>query len=258
LGYLEMMFEIFKGVYTVADLPLVYVPSFRAVVMADIHLGFEEDMASKGIYLPRTQLSKALDILDKVLNFVEVSMLIVAGDIKHHFEKLGRKEARDLKDFLEVAVKKFKKVVVVRGNHDTYLMSICRKFEVKLFDALWLGTILVVHGHRDLEYRKDFDIVIMGHEHPSIALKDPISGYSTKFPCFLLTPLKHGGYALILPAIGVYQSGTSISTYADGYLSPIIRSEADLENAKPFVIVEGEGVVELPRLKLIEDLLKFF
>jgi putative SbcD/Mre11-related phosphoesterase len=253
-----MLFEIFRGVYAVADLPLVYLPRFRAIVMADIHLGFEEDMASKGIYLPRTQLSRALDIVDKVLKIVDVSTLVVAGDIKHHFEKLGKKEAKDLRNFLEIAVKKFRKVVVVKGNHDTYLLPICRRLGVELYDTLWLDNVLVVHGHRDLGDRKDFDLIIMGHEHPSIALKDPVSGYSTKFPCFLLAPLRRGGYVLVLPAAGVYQSGTSISTYAEGYLSPIIRNEADLENARPFAVVEDEGVVELPRLKLIEDLLHFF
>lgn len=253
-----MLFELFNEVYAVLDLPLIYIPKFKAVVIADIHLGFEEDMASKGIFLPRIQLSKVLDMIDKVLNYVDVSMLIIAGDIKHHFEKLGKKEIRDLKDFLNVAVKRFRRVVIVRGNHDTFLLPICKKFGVELYDAFWLDFILIVHGHRELGSRSGFNLVVMGHEHPSIVLKDPASGYNMKFPCFLLTPLKCGGYALVLPAAGIYQSGTAITTYANGYLSPIMRNEADLENAKPFIIVEGEGVVELPRLKLVEDLMQYF
>ncbi|MEM3979923.1 MAG: phosphoesterase, partial [Ignisphaera sp.] len=143
------------------------------------------------------------------------------------------------------------------GNHDTYLLSICRKLGIDVYDILWLDNILVVHGHQDIRDKKGFSLVIMGHEHPSIALKDPVAGHSTKFPCFLLAPLSRGGYVLVLPALGVYQSGTAISTYSESYLSPIMRSEADLDNARPFIIVEGEGVIELPRLELVEDLMAF-
>jgi len=250
-----MLYRLFGGVYAVADLPVVYIPRFKALVMADVHLGFEEDAASKGIYLPRLQLSRAFEILDKALSYVDPLMLIVAGDVKHRFEKLGKKEAKDLREFLEVASKKFKRIVIVRGNHDTFLLSICRKLGIELYDALWLEHILVVHGHRELDIGAGFDLVIMGHEHPSITLKEPGLGYGMKFPCFLLAPLSRGGYVLVLPAVGVYQSGTSVSTSPDVYLSPILSKEALLEDAKPFIIVENEGVAELPRLKVIEDML---
>lgn len=250
-----MLYELARGIYAVADLPAVYIPRFKAVVIADIHLGFEEDMASKGIFIPRIQLNKALEMVHKVLEHVEASTLIVAGDIKHRFEGLGKREARDLRGFLEEVVKIFRRVVVVRGNHDTFLAPLCRRLGVQLYDVLWLDKILVVHGHRDLSGLMGFDLVVMGHEHPSISLKDPATGYGMKFPCFLLAPLRGGGYVLVLPATGIYQSGTTISISAEGYLSPILRAEADLENAKPFVIVEGEGVLELPRLKIVQDLL---
>lgn len=252
-----MLYKLIEDVYAVADLPLIYIPRFKAIVLADVHLGFEEDMASKGIYLPRVQLSKSLEIVEKALSYVDASAIIIAGDIKHRFEKLGRREAKDLRDFLEVVIRRFKKTIVVKGNHDTFLLPICKRLGVELYDAIWLDDILIVHGHRELDSRKGFNLVVMGHEHPSIAIKDPVTGYSTKFPCFLLTPLTRGGYALILPATGMYQSGTAISTNPESYLSPIIRREAVLEDAKPFVIVEGEGVVELPRLKMVEDLISY-
>ncbi|MEM4514062.1 MAG: metallophosphoesterase [Ignisphaera sp.] len=254
---MAVLYRIYGDVYALADLPAIYIPKFKAVVIADVHLGFEEDMASKGVFLPRIQLSKTVDVIEKSLSYVDASILVIAGDIKHRFEKLGRKEARDLREFLEVSIKRFRKIVIVRGNHDTYLLTVCKKLGIDIYDALWLDDILVVHGHKDIRGKKGFSLVLMGHEHPSIALKDPVTGHSTKFPCFLLAPLKKGGYALVLPALGVYQSGTAISTHSESYLSPIMRGEADLENAKPFIIVEGEGIVELPRLKLIEDLMAF-
>ncbi|MEM1541866.1 MAG: metallophosphoesterase [Ignisphaera sp.] len=250
-----MLYRIFEDIYALVDLPLAYIPRFKAVVMADVHLGFEEDMASKGVFLPRIQLKKAIEVVEKAISYVDASVLIVAGDIKHHFEKLGKKEAKDLKEFLEFTTKRFKRVIVVRGNHDTYLISISRRLGIELYDRLWLDKVLIVHGHRELADNDNPDLVIMGHEHPSIAIRDPITGYGSKFPCFLLMPLKRGGYALVLPAVGLYQSGTAVSMNVESYLSPIIRKEAVVEEAKPFVIVEREGVIELPKLKTVEDLM---
>lgn len=250
-----MLYKIIENIYAVADLPLIYISNFNALVIADIHLGFEEDMAFKGVFLPRIQLNKAIEIVEKAINYVNASILIIAGDVKHRFEKLGKKEAKDLKDFLEFTSKIFKKVVIVRGNHDTYLFSISSRFGVEVYDKLWLDKILIIHGHKHLDDTDKPEIMIMGHEHPSIAIKDPTTGYSSKFPCFLLLPLKRGGYVVILPASGLYQSGTAVSTSLESYLSPVIREEALINEAKPFVIVEGEGVIELPKIKIVEDLM---
>jgi len=61
---------------------------------------------------------------------------------------------------------------------------------------------------------------------------------------------------IVLPASGVYQSGTSITLDKSNYLSPIIKRYVDLENAKPYIIDEDLGVIELPELKAIQDLIQ--
>ncbi len=251
-----MLFEIYGDIYAVEDLPVIYIKRFNTLVVTDIHLGFEEDMASKGIFLPRVQLRKSIEIIDRAQNKTKALQLIIAGDVKHHFEKLGRREVRDLKEFFKYVLKRFEKVIVVRGNHDTFMYSFSRKLDIELYDKLWLDNILIVHGHRELDRNDSFDILIMGHEHPSISLKDPITSYGIKIQCYLLVPLKRGGRALVLPAMGVYQSGTSVSISREVYLSPILRDEGILEEAKPYAIIDGEGVYELPKLSSIIDLMK--
>ncbi len=251
-----MLFEIYDDIYAVGDLPAIYFKKFNALIIADIHLGFEEDMASKGIFLPRVQLRKSIEIIDKAQNMTRAAQLIIAGDVKHHFEKLGRREVRDLREFFEYVSRRFEKIIIVRGNHDTFMYSFSRKLGIELYDKLWLNNVLLVHGHRELDKSDSFDIVIMGHEHPSISLKDPVTGYGIKIQCHLIVPLRRGGKALVLPAMGVYQSGTPISISREAYLSPIIRDEGILEEAKPYAIIEGEGIYELPKLSSITDLLK--
>jgi len=249
------MHEIADGVYAVLDLPLAYIPRFRALVIADIHLGFEEDMASKGVFLPRVQLKKAIEFVEKGLEVTDARLLVIVGDVKHHFERLGRREAKDVREFFNFAVQRFDRVILVRGNHDTFIYSISKQFGVELCDKLWLGDTLLVHGHRELDPSDRPRVVVMGHEHPSIALRDSL-GSLAKLPCFLVVPLRRGCRAIILPAAGIYQSGTAVSTYRENYLSPIIRVEGILEEAQPFAIVEGEGVFELPTLSAIESLVQ--
>jgi len=249
-----MLHRVVDGVYIVSWFPALYLEEFRALVVADIHLGFEEEMAQRGVFLPRAQLKRAIDVIERCLGIVDAERLIIAGDLKHLFSKLGRRERRDVVDFLEYVRKRFREILLVRGNHDTFVYVKLRDYGVELVDKLWLRDILVVHGHRELDSKDSPRVVIMGHEHPSIPLRDPL-GPITKVPCFLVAPLARGCIAIVVPALGMYQSGTSISTTRSGYLSPILRKEADLENAYPIAVIEGEGVFELPRLADIESFL---
>ncbi len=255
-----MLYEIYSGVYGVDDLPVAYFVSsdLKALVVADIHLGFEEYMATKGVYVPRMQLSKAIDIIEKALNTVNADTLIIVGDVKHLFDKLGRRESRDLHEFLVYVKKKFGRIVLVRGNHDNFIYSLSQRYGIEFYESIKVGNTLFVHGHKNIDLENSFHLLIMGHEHPSIVLKDPITDAVTKLQCFLKIPLQNGSTAIVLPAAGAYQSGTSVSTSTESYLSPIIRGYGVLKEAKPFAIVENEGLFELPTLSAIEDLLAMF
>ncbi|MCY0883855.1 MAG: phosphoesterase, partial [Acidianus infernus] len=63
-----------------------------------------------------------------------------------------------------------------------------------------------------------------------------------------------GSKALILPAIGSYQAGNDISLIHNNYMSPLIRNYGILEEAKPYVIIEGEGIMEFPKLELLKNI----
>ena len=44
--------EVSDGIDIVGELPAVYIKQHKALVIADTHIGFEEDMADKGFYIP--------------------------------------------------------------------------------------------------------------------------------------------------------------------------------------------------------------
>lgn len=230
-------------------LPMGAVKVDKYVIIADLHLGFEEYMSKRGVYLPPLQLSRALEILERL---PKTRTLVIAGDIKQSFEGIGKQEKRDVITFLERATAKFDEVILIRGNHDTFIKPILNDFGVELADELVDGDIIIVHGHEMV--KSEGRLIIMGHEHPSISLRDQL-GVTAKFPCFLHVPLVDGRKALILPPVGAYQSGTNVTLDKRGYLSPIIRELGVLEEAVPYVLEEDLGILEFPKLSLLADMI---
>jgi len=248
--------EVSDGVEIVSELPVLYIRRRRTLVIADTHIGFEEDMADKGFYIPRFQLRRTLDILEKALNLVEVNTVVVAGDFKHIFDRLGRIERKELAEVLMFLLPKVNEVVVVRGNHDNYLVIMQRKYSFKLVNELQLDNILIVHGHKELteeqKRNNSWKTLIIAHEHPSIALRDSI-GTVGKFPCFLVGRLRDGREIITLPAVGIYQTGSKVTLSRETYLSPILRNEVVIEKLRPIIVDEEVGVFELPPLAELLD-----
>ncbi len=245
--------ELVEGIEVVGSLPMLYVRSVKTLIFADSHLGFEEEMSEKGIYIPRVQLSRLLKMLEEALSLVSPNTVVIAGDVKHIFGKLGRVERQELTSLFEFLRKNSLEVILVRGNHDNFVKPIARKYNIEVVDYYNLTPdIAIVHGHKVFDELQS-KILIMGHEHPSISLRD-LLGVRVKVPCFLVT--SRGNQRLIvIPASGVYQSGTSVSLDPNSYLSPYLRDINVLKIMKPYALVEGEGVVELPQLQDLVELM---
>ncbi len=246
--------ELLPGVEVVAELPVIYLRELKVLILADTHIGFEEEMAEKGVFIPAFQLRRVLGILEESLNLVDVDKVVIAGDFKHRFSGLGRAERRELSEVLTYLLPKVNEVIVVRGNHDNYLPLLKRRFPFEIVNELLLGKYLIVHGHRPLnEVQSDeWEILIFGHEHPSITLRDSI-GTIGKFSCFLVGKLEDGRDFLTLPAVGAYQTGSRITLDRSTYLSPILKENADLESVRPVIVDEEVGLFELPPLSEFLD-----
>lgn len=242
--------EIVKGVRVVPGTPIAYIPEYRILVFSDLHLGFEESLASSGVYIPKVQLSKILPVIEKTLeNNSKVETVVINGDVKHSFHKLTWQEKVEVRKLLKVIKNYVEDVVIVRGNHDNFLPIILKEFNTVLTEDFKIGRYYFTHGHKSVNLNSIVEeVVVIGHEHPSIALKDDI-GYVTKFPCFLAGKLRGGKEILVLPAMSLYASGTNATTDRLQYLSPIIREYGIVEEFKPYIFEEEVGVLELPELK---------
>ncbi|QKQ99374.1 metallophosphoesterase [Metallosphaera tengchongensis] len=248
------MVNIINGLEVEGDLPVLYSRGLDSVILSDVHIGYEEEMASKGIFLPRIQKKRFITIYKKAIEIFHTNKIIINGDMKHRFNALGRQEKEDLSDIFKDLRESGLSVKLVKGNHDNYISLVAEKFDnVDLLDQIEANNLYIFHGHREVEVKENV-VYVIGHEHPRLSLRDKL-GFAKKFPCFLLAPLGQNSFAVVLPALGIYQSGNDVSLAHSGYMSPIMKKHAVLEKTKPYVIVENEGIMEFPELGLLKNII---
>src|SRR3989344_4172987 len=114
------------------------------LIISDLHIGLEEALNKHGILIPRFQL-------------------------------------KEIKQRLEPLLLKKIKVIVVKGNHDTILGPIADKRNLKVVDKYEIDDITIIHGNKIKEINTK--IIIIGHEHPAVTIKDNIRNETYK--CFL-------------------------------------------------------------------------
>ncbi len=249
------MIELAKSLFIESDLPVIYFKDADAVVMSDVHIGYEQDMARKGIYIPKVQMKRFLSVYERSINTFKARKVIINGDFKHTFEKLTRQEKDELSHILSRIKDDGIEVKIVKGNHDNFISLVTEKFDnVELLDELDLNNVIITHGHKNVDNR-DGVLYILGHEHPRLSIRDKI-GNVKRFQTFLNIPIKDSSSRIIvLPSVGTYQAGNDVTILHSGYMSPLIRNHAVLENAKPYVIIEGEGIMEFPELRLLRRII---
>jgi putative SbcD/Mre11-related phosphoesterase len=249
------MIAISDSVFIDGDLPVLYLKRLDGIVMSDIHIGYEQDMAKRGIYIPNVQKKRFLSVYEKSLSTFNFKKLIINGDFKHTFEKLTKQEKDELSEILSRTREDGIEVKVIKGNHDNYISLVVEKFDnVELMDSMEVDNFMITHGHKTIE-KKDDKTFILGHEHPRLSIRDRI-GYVKRFQVFLTIPVRDSSSKIIvLPPVGTYQAGNDVTMFHSNYMSPLIRNYGSLENAKPYVIVEGEGIMEFPELKLLRKII---
>jgi len=250
------MLEIAKGIQIDEDLPVLFIKNINSIVLSDVHIGYEGEMSKKGIYIPRIQKKRFINIVNKAISVFNTKNIIVNGDFKHTFDRLTKQEKEELNEILTYLKNEGANLTIVKGNHDNYISLVTEKFDnVKLVEDLDIGEIFITHGHKQIIPRSD-TIYIIGHEHPRLSIRDKLE-FSRKFQCFLKVPIKNvpSSKIIILPAIGIYQAGNDISLIHSNYMSNLVKEYAILEKAKPYVIVEGEGIMEFPELGLLRNIL---
>lgn len=214
----------------------LYLP--KTLVISDLHIGYEEMMASRGTLVPRFQLADMIKQLDDIIQSVSikttVKTIVINGDLKHEFGSILRTEWREILKFIDYIAQKTENIIITKGNHDSVLEPITRKRNIHIVKNVKIGDILIVHGDTiDKEaLQPSVKTIIIGHEHPAIGLKDK-SRYE-KYKCFLKGRWK-GKTLIVQPSFNPLTEGTDI--LREPLLSPYLKN---VNNFEVFVVSKKE------------------
>jgi putative SbcD/Mre11-related phosphoesterase len=246
----------FTTIKPISGVPAACIDELDSTVIADVHIGYEEELAKGGIFLPRSQLDSLLSKIDELYNLSKTRRLIVNGDVKHSFARPNKRVSREISIFFNALASYYSDVIVVKGNHDTYIANIAKKHNIDVVDYFSEKNILIIHGHKDLgkDFLQTYEYIIIGHEHPSIGIRDEI-GHLHKFTAILYAPTIINNIIIVLPPFSSLSSGTIISTKSrPSLLSPILKNYGILEETIPLIIDKELGLIELPKLQLLENI----
>ncbi len=230
------MEEITLGNITLTRYFMLYLEEYETAVMADFHLGYEDVMAQKGLFLPKLQYRYITDIVETILDKYTPKKFIIDGDLKHEFSRNMPQEWGEIEDMLDLLTE-HTEVILIRGNHDNFLKSILKRRGLELHEKYTLGKFVFVHGHKDIDIPEG-KVLIIAHEHPSVTLRDDILA-TLKLPCFL-----YSKRIIVLPAVSLYALGTDITK--NEFISPILTKNPI--NFEVYGIDENKGLIHLGSL----------
>lgn len=224
--------EISKGV-EIMDLCL-YLRKEKTLVLADIHMGYEEALNKQGILVPRFQYAETVKRLEALLKGFEIKKIIINGDLKHEFGTISETEWRHTIGILDFLFKHCRKIILIKGNHDTILGPIAKKRGLEVKRNYVVGKIMILHGDK-IPTGEKFDSMkrlIIAHEHPAVSLhKD---GRLEKFKCFLKGKWKKKEL-IVMPSFNLVTEGTDV--LKEKVLSPFLKK--NLDDFQVFIVSEG-------------------
>jgi putative SbcD/Mre11-related phosphoesterase len=145
----------------------------RTVVVADLHLGFEDEFRAKGIMIPR-ESHRIVESLADLCAKERAERVIILGDLKHQFLGASTLEWKTIPRLLKQLKETVSDIMVIPGNHDGGLRKMLGGVATILPAKGYLVEdegVGLTHGHvRPHESLLRSRIIVTGHMHPVIRL----------------------------------------------------------------------------------------
>lgn len=203
----------------------IYLPEHETAVLTDLHLGHEEALRHQGVLVPRTAYKRLIDRLEQVFSATGMlKCIVINGDLTHEFGRISRQEWKDAMRLLDYLQRKAKRIILIKGNHDTVLGPLARRKGLKEQKELRLGNILIAHGDIEPALRPVPRLIIIGHEHPAITLRE--GAKAERFKCYLKGNYK-GVPIIVQPSADLLTEGSDITK--ERTLSPLLENLRSFE-----------------------------
>ncbi len=199
----------------------LFFPEKGILVVGDLHIGYETRLRQSGVLIPKRQIKDLINELKKIFDIIEkerkqnIKKIVFLGDIKHAFG-FEREERNEFQEVLEFLGDKFpaENIILLKGNHDTMDYT----FEGFMKDFYIEDEIAFIQGDEPIKetFDKKIKMIVMGHIHPSVVLKEEDGVKKETYKCFLEGDFE-GKKVIILPSFLDFIEGSPVNDYKDNY-----------------------------------------
>ncbi len=173
---------------------ILYLPSYRTLVVSDLHLEKGSFFAKRGMMLPPYDTLATLTLLKTIIDDYQPSCVISLGDSFHDCQ--GASRLADEASGLLRQMMKSRQWLWIEGNHDPVHPA---GLEGESMAQFRLGGLIFRHE----PLAGDNPGEVSGHLHP--AAKIIRQGRSVRRSCFV-----NNGRRLIMPAFGTYTGSLNV------------------------------------------------
>jgi hypothetical protein len=219
----------------------------RNLIVADLHIGFEADLAAKNIFVGKnTTINDMISEICKIIDETKPDSLILLGDVKSSIKSISKNEWDEIPLFFDKVGKKVD-IVLIPGNHDSNIQRLVPDGVTLVSSTgLVIENTLLTHGHTlPSNNFSHVDKIIMGHVHPVFFKEDSVLNgqrvwVSIKTEKQKIFSSSSGEIEItIVPSFNKYFYATHKKKYKKS-ISPIIEKIKKKSSAK---IVTLDGVV---------------
>jgi len=226
---------------------LILEGSKKNLIVTDIHIGFENNMASNEIFIGKNStINETIQELSEIIDTVNPDSVILLGDVKSSIKAISRNEWEEVPMFFEEIRKKCE-VILVPGNHDANIQRLVPD-NITMISSTGMveENILLTHGHTmPSENFSHVNRIIMGHLHPIFFHEDSIINEQRVWVSIItdkenIFPNKSGEIEItIIPSFNRYFYATHRKKHKKS-ISPIIDKIKTISTAK---IVTLDGTI---------------
>lgn len=187
----------------------LWIPSFKAWVISDVHFGKITHFRKNGISLPARAKENNRERIVRGIEYWKPEKVIFTGDLFHSTANSEMAIVQEIiREFTSISF------VLTEGNHDRYTQRAFEKIGIQVVANYDLGPLRFEHE------KSDFSGSISGHLHPVVELAGK-GRQKLRLKAFIV----HPDY-IILPAFGHFTGG-----------HPYELSQ----NEKAYLLGEGQG-----------------
>lgn len=225
------------------------------LVIADLHIGIEQELAREGVRIP-SQVARMGDRILELIERFNPERLVILGDLKHNIPGVSWQEMREVPELVE-RLGRYCEVVVIKGNHDGSIERMLPGIDVR--KSLELDNdVLLLHGNAWFTGKgMDYDYVVFAHNHPCIEFVDEL-GNRSREPAWIRTgftskirefyALSKKPEVIIMPAFNDLISGTPFNRHRK-LLGPFFnKGTIEIDRAQAYLL-DGTYLGEVRELR---------